>query len=130
MLWVTMSVIFIDSTMQSLCEYSMASVCCYGNMQYKNTVWPEFAKPYFCISEFYIPKAWFCSNTNAVLQNSFRVTRLDNKRSNTLALYAFLRQLILQVFIYIIITYGWFNIQSWNKDHLNHYEMVIPRFIR
>ena len=46
----------------------------------------------------------------------FWVTRLDSKRSNTLALHAFLRWLILHVFNYTTITYGYFSIQSWDTD--------------
>ena len=38
--------------------------------------------------------------------------RLDSKKSNTLALYTFLQRLILHVFNYAIITYGYFNIHS------------------
>ena len=51
---------------------------------------------------------------------------IDSKRSNTLALYAFLRRLILHVFNYTIITYRYFNIQSWDKDHSTQHEMAIP----
>ena len=67
------------------------------------------------------------------IANTFRVTRLDSKRSNTLALYAFLWQLILHVFNYMIITYGYFNIQSWDINHSIQYEMAILimyRFLR
>ena len=35
--------------------------------------WRIFGNPDFCISEFYIPKALFCSNTNAVLQILFEL---------------------------------------------------------
>ena len=51
---------------------------------------------------------------------------LDSKRSNTLALYAFLRRLKLQAFNYTIITYGYFNIREWDKDHSTQNETVIP----
>ena len=41
-------------------------------------------------------------------------------------MYAFLWQLILHIFNYTIITYGYFNIQSWDKNHATQYEMVVP----
>ena len=43
------------------------------------------------------------------------VTVVDNKRSNKLALYAFLWWLKLHVSNYTIITYGYYNIQGWEK---------------
>ena len=89
-------------------------------------MWPDLQKPdimmhygnpYFCISMFYIPKALFSSNIiNVVLQ----VTRLDSKRSNTLALYVFLRWLILQTFSYTIITYGHAFIKSLQECYEMH----------
>ena len=54
-------------------------------------------------------------------------TRLDSKRSNTLALYAFLRQIKLHIFNYMIITYGDFNIRRWDKDQCTQNETVIPK---
>ena len=59
--------------------------------------------------------------------------RLDRKRSNTLALYAFLRRLILHVFNYTIITYEYCNVRSWYKDHTTQYEtaiLIIYKFLR
>ena len=53
-------------------------------------------------------------------------TRLVSKGSNTLTLYGSLRQLILYTFNYTIITYGYFNIWSGDKDHLTQSEMAIP----
>ena len=50
----------------------------------------------------------------------------DSKRSNTLALYAFLWQLNLHVFYYMVITYDYFNIWSWDKNHSTQHEMAIP----
>ena len=50
----------------------------------------------------------------------FWVTRLASKRSNTLALYAFLRQLTLHVLNYLTIAHRYSNIQSW--DHSTQYE--------
>ena len=80
----------------------------------------------FCISEFHVSKAFFCSNINAVLQILFKLrTWLDSKRCNILALYTFLRRLTLQVFNYTIITYRYFNIRSWDKDYSTQHEMVI-----
>ena len=46
-----------------------------------------FGNPDFRISEFHVSKALFCSNISDVLQKALGVTRLDSKRSNTLALY-------------------------------------------
>ena len=78
------------------------------------------------MNEFHKPKALFCSNINAIyIANTFRVTRLDSKGSNTLPLYAFLRRLILHALNYTIITYGYFNIRSWDKDHSTQHEMAI-----
>ena len=57
----------------------------------------------------------------------------DSKRSNTLPLYAFLRRLMLHAFNYTIITYGYFNIRSWDKNHSTQHEMailIIYRFLR
>ena len=48
-----------------------------------------------------------------------------------LALYAFLRRLILHVFNYTTITYGLSNIRSWDKDHSTQYDtaiLIIYRF--
>ena len=53
--------------------------------------------PYFCISEFHIPKALFCSNNNTVthIYIAFQLAIwLDSKKSNTVALYAFLCMMI------------------------------------
>ena len=73
----------------------------------------HFGNPDFCINEFHIPKALFCININAVLQILFKLrTRLDSKRSNALALYTFLRRLMLHALNYTIITYEYFNKQS------------------
>ena len=55
----------------------------------------------------------------------FQVTRLDSKVSSTLALYEFLRWLMLHKFNYTIVTYGYFNIRNWNKDHSTQHEMEI-----
>ena len=75
-----------------------------------------------------------CSVATPMLYcKSFRVTRLDRKRSSTLALYAFLRRLIFHVFDYRIITYRYSNIRSWDKDFWTQYEMtilIIYRFLR
>ena len=73
----------------------------------------HFGNPDFCINEFHIPKALLCININAVLQILFKLrTRLDSKRSNALALYTFLRRLMLYALNYTIITYEYFNKQS------------------
>ena len=50
-----------------------------------------------------------------------------------LALYAFLWQLMLHAFNYTIITYAYFNIQSWDKDHSTQHDMailIIYRFLQ
>ena len=48
----------------------------YSDSEFATLLWPDLPKPDimthfgnwdFCISEFYIPKALFCSNINAVL---------------------------------------------------------------
>ena len=39
---------------------------------------------------------------------------IDSKKSN---IFAILQQIILHVFNYMIISYGYFNIQSWENDH-------------
>ena len=39
----------------------------------KPDIMTHFGNPDFCISEFYIPKALFCSNINAVLQILFEL---------------------------------------------------------
>ena len=39
----------------------------------KPNITMHFGNPDFCITEFYIPKALFCSNTNAVLQILFEL---------------------------------------------------------
>ena len=66
--------------------------------------------------------------------NTFWVTRLNSKRSNTLALYTFLRRLMFHVFNYTIITYVCFNIErpeslmmkeSWYPVHLHAWVMTI-----
>ena len=85
----------------------------------------HFGNPDFCISMLYVPKALLCSNIYAVFQIVFKFTRLDSKRSNTLALYGFLWLLKLHVFNYKIVTYGYlkytalgqrpFN-SAWNGD--------------
>ena len=54
------------------------------------------------------------------------MSSLDSKRSNTLALYVFLRRLKLHAFNYTIISYGYFNIRRWDKDHSTHNETAIP----
>ena len=44
-----------------------------------------------------------------------------------------LRRLVLHVFNYTIITYGYFNIRSWDKDHSTQYEtaiLIVYRFLR
>ena len=53
-------------------------------------------------------------------------TRLHRKGSNTLTLYGSLWRLILHKFNYTIITYGYFNIWSGDKDHSTQSEMIIP----
>ena len=45
-------------------------------------------------------------------------------------LQAFLRQLILCVFYYTIITYGYFYVGSWDKDHSTQHEMAISIMYR
>ena len=55
---------------------------------------------------------------------------LDSKRSNTLALYAFLQQLKLHAFNYAIITYGYFDIRGWDKDHSTQNETAIPNIYK
>ena len=57
-----------------------------------------------------MPKGLFCTNINAVMQILFE---LQYKAR-------------LHVFVYTIITYGWFNIQSLDKDHSTQHEMTIP----
>ena len=49
---------------------------------------------------------------------------LDSKRTNILPLYVFLGRLMLHTFDYTIITYGYFNIRSWDKDHSTQHEMA------
>ena len=42
-----------------------------------------------------------------------------------LTLYAFVRWLLLHVFDHMVTTYGYFNIQSWDKNHSTQHEMAI-----
>ena len=77
----------------------------------------HFGIPDFCISKFHVPKALFCSNINAVLLIV---------RSNALASYAFLRRLKLHAFHYTTITFGYFNLRGWDKDHSTQNEMASP----
>ena len=62
-----------------------------------------FGNPKFCISEFYVAKSLVCCNVNAVLPIAYE---LQGKRTDTLALYAFLQRLNLHTFNYMIISYG------------------------
>ena len=90
----------------------------------------HFGNQDFCINicSIYIK---FCSVVlSKLFANSFQVTRLNSKRRNTLALYAFPTVIKLHVFDYMIITYGYFNIWSWNKDHATQHEMAIPIIYR
>ena len=57
--------------------------------------------------------------------NISRVIRLDSERSNTVGLYAFLRRLILHVFNYTVVTYEYFNLRSWDKEHCTQDELAI-----
>ena len=69
----------------------------------------------FCITVFYIPKA-FCSSIKSILQIVWSYkAKLWGKQCNHL--YAFLRWLKLHKFDYTIITYRYFSLRSWNKDH-------------
>ena len=68
----------------------------------------------------------FCSNINAVLQI---VYKLQGKKNNALALYAFLQHLKLHIFNYTIITYGCVNVnirRKWDKDRSTQNESEIP----
>ena len=52
-----------------------------------------------------------------------QVTRLDSKTNNTLVLYTFLRRLILAPCT--VVTYGYFSLWNWDKDHCNQNELAI-----
>ena len=58
--------------------------------------------------------------------NISRVIGLDSKKSNTLIYtYVFLRRLILHTFNYMVVTYGYFSLWSWDKDHCTQNELAI-----
>ena len=57
---------------------------------------------------------------------SYKARYVAREAINALALYAFLWQLKLQLFNYTIITYGYFYIRRWDKDHSTQNEMAIP----
>ena len=91
----------------------------------KTDIMTNFWKSRFLHQWILYTQSFVLSQYQRCIANTFWVTRLDNKRSNTLALYAFLRWLILHVFNY---TYGNFNLQSWDNYHSTPYEMAILGF--
>ena len=65
----------------------------------------------------------FCSVAKSMLYWQYLWnTMLDSKRNNTLALHVFLQELILHTFNYTIVTYGYFNVWSW-EDKTIHLSM-------
>ena len=55
------------------------------------------------------------------------VIRLHNE---TTSLYAFLKRLILHAFNYMVLTYGYFSLQSWGNDHSSQNELATPGFFK
>ena len=55
---------------------------------------------------------------------------LDSKRSNTPALYTFLRRLKLHAFNYTAVTYAYFSLRSWDTDHCTQDETAILMMYR
>ena len=70
---------------------------------------------------FYVPKALLCVNIKSVLQVVFQL-----QEKQYYALYAFVRRLKLHEFNYTVITYGYFGLRSWDKDHSAQHEPANP----
>ena len=57
--------------------------------------------------------------------NKFGVATLDNKRSNTLALHAFLQRFILSSFYHASVMYGYSSSWSWGKKDCTKNKLMI-----
>ena len=58
--------------------------------------------------------------------NISQVIRLDSERSNTLVCtHSYAWRLILHAFNYTVVTYGYFSLRRWDKNHCTQDELAI-----
>ena len=88
-------------------------------------IWLAIAAIDFSVSNYYLHHKNFIYLIFVGCYSRQKFFTSENSTSyGTLTLYAFLWRLILHVINYTIITYGYFNIQSRDKDHSIQYEMA------